>query len=106
MEQERRKRKQPEIRTQELLRAAVQLARTDGYQRITREAIAEHAGVSPGLVSVRLGTMPAMRRSVMRAAIADEVLEVIGQGLAARDPHALKAPDDLKRRALELMIAN
>jgi AcrR family transcriptional regulator len=101
-----KKRTVPEVRTQELLRVAVQLARTTGYQHITREVIAQHAGVSPALISVRLGTMPAMRRSVMRAAIADGVLEVVGQGLAARDPHALKAPDELKRRALEHMIAN
>jgi AcrR family transcriptional regulator len=101
-----KKRMVPEVRTRELLQAAVELARKEGYQHITREAIAAHAGVSPALISVRLGTMPAMRRSVMRAAIAGGVLEVIGQGLAARDPRALKAPEELKRRAIEKMIAN
>lgn len=96
--------KQADIRTKELLRCAVALAEADGYTNITREAIAREAGVSEALVSARLGTMPAMRRAVMRAAVTEEVLAVVAQGLAARDAHAMKAPEALRRRAAEYLL--
>lgn len=95
-----KKRLPPNERRDAILAAAVDLSRRDGYNQITRDAIAEHAGVSMGLVTRYFGTMNKMRRAIIRAAISDEVLEVIAQGLAARDEHARKAPDDLKRKAL------
>lgn len=84
-----------------LLSAALKLAATKGYNRITRDEIAQAAGVSPALVSARLGTMDAMRRSVMRAAIRERVLPVVAQGIVARDKHALAADVELRRQAME-----
>lgn len=84
-----------------LLSAALKLAATKGYNRITRDEIAQAAGVSPALVSARLGTMDAMRRSVMRAAIRERVLAVVAQGIVARDKHALAADVELRRQAME-----
>jgi hypothetical protein len=37
----------------------------------------------------------------MRAAVANHVLPVIAQGLALRDPHALRAPAELRVLAAE-----
>lgn len=79
-----------------ILAAAVRLAEIKGYTKVTRDDIALAAGCSPALVSEVLGTMVALRRQIQRAAIANEVVPVIAQGLAARDPHALKAPAYLK----------
>lgn len=84
----------------EILEAALKLARQDGYRDVTRERIATAAGVSPALVSVRLGTMIQLRRRLMRYAIKRACLPVIAQGLAARDGQALKAPAELKNLAL------
>ena len=95
------RRMSPAARTSDLLAAAVRIAEMKGYQQVTREDIAMACGVSPALVSHSLGTMVQMRRSLMRAAVANEVLVVIAQGLAVRDPHALKAPDDVRRRAAD-----
>lgn len=95
------KRLDPAVRTAELLRVAVEVASVRGWRRMTRECIAVAAGVSPALISARLGTMDAMRRSVMRAAVRDRVLPVVAEGLVAGDSQARKAPEDLKRLAAE-----
>ena len=82
-----------------LIDSALEVAKTEGYTRMTREQIATQAGCSTGIVSKYLGTMPAMRRTIMRAAVHGGVHAVIVQGLAVRDPHALAASDTDKRQA-------
>lgn len=84
---------------------ALRLAKTHGLARLTRDQIANDAGVAPALVSLRLGTMPQMRRTVMRAAVAGSVLEVVAEGLAQRpaDPHALAAPAEMRQAAVALL---
>lgn len=91
-----RTRMSPRARRDEILAAAVRLAETYGYTRITRDDIAVAAAVSPATVSAALGTMTQLRRHVIRSAIANEVLSVIAQGLALRDPHAMRAPEALR----------
>lgn len=90
----------PADRTEQLLAAALRLASKHGLANITRAQIAEYAEVAPSLVSARLGTMEALRRSVMRAAVAQEVLPVIAEGVATRNKYALKAAPSLIERAL------
>lgn len=90
----------PEIRVEQILAAALNVAKVVGYANVTREEAAHEAGVSPALISVRLGTMINFRRKLMRYAVRVECLPVIAQGLAARDSHAQKASPELKQRAL------
>ena len=92
-------RSDPVDRTRELLGVALRVAAAEGWRTLTRERIALQAGVSPGLVSARLGTMEALRRSVMRAAVRERVVPVVAEGLALRDPHAMKADDQLRALA-------
>lgn len=92
-------------RKAQILTAALYLAEREGYDRITREQIAERAGVSVGLVGIYFGTMPKFRRALMRAAIQEGRAAVVAQGLARRDPHALKAPDSLKSKAVAALMA-
>ena len=102
------KRMQPKERRAAILTAAVELARAEGYNRITREGIAKAAGgVSEGLVSQYFNTMAQLRRALIRHAIKANppVLEIIAQGLAAKDPHALKASDELKRQAADSLLS-
>lgn len=89
----------------EILAVALKLAQQAGYKGVTRERVAAAAGISPALVSVRLGTMIEFRRKLMRFAIRRACLPVIAQGLAARDPHARRAPDELKQLALATLCS-
>jgi hypothetical protein len=86
-------------RTRELLAHALTVAERDGWARMTREAVAMQAEVSPGLVSARLGTMAELRRAVMRAAVAAGTLRVVAEGLVLGDKHALRAPESLRAAA-------
>lgn len=88
-------------RHDEIMAAALRVACDVGYTHVTRDDIALAAGCSPALVSEMLGTMTCMRRSLMRAAIANHVLPIIAQGLSLRDPHALRAPAELRALAAE-----
>jgi AcrR family transcriptional regulator len=89
----------PTDRTEQLLAVALRQAAAHGWRSITRESIAAAAGVSPALVSARLGTMDALRRSVMRAAVRERCVPVVAEGLALRDRHALRADTGLRELA-------
>jgi len=93
----------PKLRREHILNIAVEMARKVGYHKITRDGIAEGAGVSMGLVTRYLGTMKQLRRTIMRAAITQEIPEIVAQGLANGDNQAKKAPDDLKAKAVNLI---
>lgn len=94
----------PILRRENILIAAVELARENGYNKITRDDIAERAGVSMGLVTHYFETMVQLRRAVMRHAIQFEIVEIIAQGLANKDDHARKAPEELKKQAVDKLL--
>lgn len=91
-------------RRDDILSAAVRLSATKGYLHVTRDDIALAAGCSPALVSNCLGTMVQLRRAIMGAAIANEVLPVIAQGLAAKDKRAQKVSVELQKHALATLV--
>ena len=90
-------------RIAQILRAALDVAEKVGYNRMTRNEIAALAGIRPTLINYHMGTMPDLRRDVMREAVRVGRLPVIAQGLAHHDRHAMKAPEDLRRRALQTL---
>lgn len=91
---------EPKQRSAQILDAAIEVAVKHGYQNIQRKTVADAAGVAESLVSKYFGTMPDLKRDVMRAAIRTRCLAVIAQGLAMKDRHALKAPEELRQQAL------
>ena len=98
-----RTRKAPGTRKTHILDAALVVAARDGFGNMTRKAIAAEAYVSEPLVNKYLGTLPQLRRTVMRLAVKHEVLAVIAQGLAANNQYALAASDELKAKALDFL---
>lgn len=100
-----RRRTDPTLRKEHILSVAVDMSQEQGYNKITRDGLAERAGVSAGLVTKYFGTMNQLRRDVMRRAIARGLADIVAQGLANRDAHAQKAPAELKAEAATL-IAN
>lgn len=93
----------PALRKDHILTVAVGMAKTEGYNKITRDKIAESAGVSMGLVTRYFGTMNQLKTAVMRRAIKQGIAEIIAQGLANGDDHAKKAPAELKAEAATLL---
>jgi len=95
----------PELRKGQILNVAIELSKELGYHKVTRDGIAERAGISAGLISRYFNTMKQLRRAIIRAAIHQEIPEIVAQGIANKDDQAKKAPPELKRKAIEL-IAN
>lgn len=86
-----------------ILDAAIEEAKAEGYQWITRDAIAHRAGVSVGSVNNAFGRMVELKRAVMRAAVERSIPEIVAQGLADGSAIAKDAPPDLKARAAALL---
>lgn len=105
----KQKRMKPEARKEDILSAALPLAARKGYTAVTREEIAKAAGVSGPAVQYHFKTMAQLRRDLMRFAIkhaglrlgsCSPGLAVIAQGLAVKDPHAVKAEEAIRRAAV------
>lgn len=115
-----------ENRNRAVLEAAVDLAQERGFANITRDLVAERAGVAAGSVNNAYGNMDALRDAVMAHAVARAVeirklpvsqlntlavneeaglVAIVGQGLAAGHTAARNAPEDLKRDALAKLAA-
>lgn len=94
---------EPSLRRDQLLNVALSVAINAGYNNLTRDAIADKAGVSPSLVSTYFGTIKQLKRTVMRAAVKQSIPEIVAQGLVIKDTHAMKAPQELKTRAATLI---
>lgn len=93
----------PALRKGQILSVAINLAKEQGYDKITRDGVAEKAGVSMGLVTRYFGTMHQLKVAIMRTAVKQGILEIVAQGLANGDVHARKAPAELKARAVTLL---
>lgn len=94
-------RKDPALRRQEILGAAVELAEESGYQSITHPKVAGRVGVSPSLIRKYYVDKSKLREAVMAEAVRLEIPEIVLQGLAAKDPIAHDAPAGLKAAAWE-----
>ncbi len=89
-----------EVRRDQILTAAIDMALSTGYNSLTRDGIAKQAGVASGQVNHKFNTMTQLRRNVMRAAVSRELLPIIASGLAMGDVHAQKAPQWLQEKAV------
>ena len=93
----------PIDRKREILGHALIAARQVGYQHIDRGTIARRAGCTSTLVSHYFGTISNMRRAIMGEAIRVGDLDIIAQGLVAKDPRALGLKGELKTAAANRM---
>jgi AcrR family transcriptional regulator len=90
----------------EILAAAMELSsKSGGFSRMTRDAVAKRAGVAAGLVTYYFGGMPGLRTAVVRKAVADENLAVLGEAIALGHAVARQAPDALRSRAVKQLTA-
>lgn len=100
----RAKRADAGLRKEHILGIALTMAEAAGYTRINRAELAEAAGISESLIQYHFGSMENLRRAIMRHAVHTKRLAVIAQGLAVKDPHALKAPEAVQLEAIAGMV--
>ena len=90
----------PALRKNQILNVAVELAKEQGYHKITRDGVAEAAGVSMGLVTRYFGTMLQLRNKVVCYAIKNELLEIVAQCIVNDHPKAKKVSPELRAKAM------
>lgn len=88
-----------------VLAAALAVAQARSWDAVTRDTVADQAGVSVGSVSNAYGSMDALKTAAMEAAVAQSIVSVVAAGIAAGYPCAKNAPRPLKVRALALLAA-
>lgn len=95
----------PRLRKKQIINIAIDIAREKGLNNLSRSELSNRAKCSPALIHSHFGTMNQLKRQIMRAAIQQEIIEIIAEGLGNNDPQACKAPAELKGKAIDL-IAN
>lgn len=93
------KRANPSLRRVQILSAAIDIATEVGLPNVTRGAVARQASVADSLVSYYFPSMRKLRESVMRAAVSRKLLPIIAEGLMRKDPIALSASANLRKKA-------
>ena len=101
-----------DARRDQILSAAMDIALTDGYDKLTRDGVADRANVAAGQVNRIFNTMPQLKRAVMRSTIAQlemnpanqRLLLILATGLSYRETPALNASQELKQAALQLLM--
>lgn len=91
----------PKDRREQLLKVALQVAEKNPHY--TFQNVATAAGVTVPLVTRYLGNKVQMKRDVMRAAVRQGVVAIVAHGLLVGDPHAKKAPPELRVKINEYM---
>lgn len=76
-----------------------------GFAKLTRNGVADRAGVAFGSVNNAYGTMDALRDAVMATALERNLLDIIAQGLAVGHPVARSASAATKEAALQRLAA-
>ena len=93
----------PKTRKKNLLRAAMKIARTKGYNLVTQQDVAEHADVTRALISHYFGVHGGLQRAIMDEAVKSHDYKIIAQGLSIGDPVATAAPETDKANAIASM---
>ena len=102
---ERAERTNPIVRREYILNAALHLAEELGYCGFTRDAVAYVADISSSLIAKEdyFPRMEDLRNAVLGAAIARERLNIIAQGIIAKDPMCKNLSPDLKAKVMDYL---
>lgn len=92
-------------RDKRILDEATELAKSIGYQWITREQVALAVGCAPGTINNAFGSVVGLKRAVLQHAVDTGIVEIVAQGLADGHAIARAAPADLKARAAAHLAA-
>lgn len=110
----KRKRLLPDVRREQILTAALNVASANGFANLTRDGVAIEAGVAQGQINRMYATMTQLKTAIMRAAVNTlrdtkndydpNIMNIVAYGLVNRHTEALKAPDEIKKAVIESVI--
>jgi len=88
-----------------MLAQSIGLARTHGYQWITRQMVADALGISAASVNNYYGQMIELKRAVLRWGVANGDAQLIAQGLANDSPITADIEPELRAKAAQFIAA-
>ena len=91
------------LRESQLIQAALLAASKTNIDSVTKQQIADLAGVTHGLVREYLGNMGDVRRTIVREAINQEALPVIINALSTGRARMQVLPPQLRAKILKYM---
>lgn len=99
-----RKRLKADVRKDQILNAAIILAMRVGYTQMSRAQVAEEAQCSEASVTHYFTNMHQLRKYLMRHAVKNNLLGIIGQGVAHKDPIALRVSNEIQKQAVASLV--
>lgn len=90
-----------EDRKLQILQHAMRLSEIHGFTGFSAPDIARSIGCGHPLIFYHFGNMDNLRADLMRLAVSTKNMLVLAQGIVARNPIALAAPESLKKQALK-----
>lgn len=110
-----RQRLHPKLRKEQILNAAIEIAKEKGFKALRRDDIAEKASCATGQVNKIFGNMAQLNSAVMRQTVNllkkdvrpssnIGLLKILAQGLIDGNAQAQKAPPEIKKEALDTII--
>lgn len=81
-----------------ILKAAVTVAKTFGLHGFARIDVATEARVAEATVSHHFGTMPELRKAVVRQAVSEEILSILADARAGREAVGVPMSEELRKR--------
>ena len=90
-------------RKAQILAAAYNIAKEKGLAAVTQSAVSRRLGVTRPLV-VKYYKVDDLQSAVVAQALHEKHLVIVAQGLAARIPSALDAPDCVKEAAVKSFL--
>jgi len=97
-----------EARRKQLLDGAICIIKRDGWDAVTRDAVAMECNVAVGTVNFTYKRIDALRDAVYEYAVENytdsDMLKVIAAGLVKQNPIIMNAPTNIKMLALNEMM--
>ena len=100
----RAKRVERGVRIEEIVAAAIKLARRAGYHKVTQRDVAAQVRVSRTLITYYFPFIRDLHKAILATAIRDEILDIVMQGIATKDPLARNISDDLRAKLRDHLI--
>lgn len=100
-----RVRKTQDERKNEILNAAIDLAKEGNYANITQNQIAKSIGVSMPLIS-KYYTMDDLKQAVVKFAVEADIVEIIAQGIANKNPITSTITEEQRDSAVKYLMSH
>lgn len=89
------------MKKQEILTAAIRLAKKTGYNNLRCVDVAESAGVAPSLILYYFKSINGLKATVVKTAREKKILIILAQAILLKDGKVKKISKELRQAAIE-----